>query len=238
MKLRNSTNIPDDTIRAVVRDVCPAGVTGVTVTITNTKDKAARGRGWKNKALVRVPTSEWGSRIHWHAHGAYLEHVTGSRMEVLVHILAHELRHCWQSRHPKGYRVWGSRGQYSERDADAYALGMVRKFRRGELSVKPVPAQAIPTVAKKATQRLARDPLYKGVKIDISTGGGVTVAEAEAPQGKIFSTSGTHSVVHEAPTRSEAVTAVRDDIDGGFDSCEINGCDICHPALDTVAVAV
>ena len=29
--------------------------------------------------------------------------------------------------------VWGARGQFSERDADAYALQALRKYRRGEL---------------------------------------------------------------------------------------------------------
>ena len=52
-----------------------------------------------------------------------------SRVEALVLVMAHELRHQWQATHSRG-RVWGSRGKYSERDADAYALGMLRAWRR------------------------------------------------------------------------------------------------------------
>jgi hypothetical protein len=50
--------------------------------------------------------------------------------ERLVGIIAHELRHIWQRMHPRGYRVWGARGQYSERDADAYEIHMTRTWRR------------------------------------------------------------------------------------------------------------
>ena len=46
-----------------------------------------------------------------------------SREEALVHILAHELRHLWQKNHPKKKdKVWGSRGQFSDSGADAYAI--------------------------------------------------------------------------------------------------------------------
>jgi hypothetical protein len=54
----------------------------------------------------------------------------GNRTEALVYVLAHELRHLWQGRVHRGRRVWGSRGQYSERDADAYAIHKLREWRR------------------------------------------------------------------------------------------------------------
>jgi hypothetical protein len=54
-----------------------------------------------------------------------------SREEVLVHIFAHELRHLWQKNHPgKRGKVWGAKGQYSERDADAYAIRKMREWRQ------------------------------------------------------------------------------------------------------------
>lgn len=52
------------------------------------------------------------------------------RTEALVFVAAHELRHLWQAIVPRGRRVWGARGQYSERDCDAYALKMLRAWRR------------------------------------------------------------------------------------------------------------
>lgn len=60
----------------------------------------------------------------------YLSFEVYSAEELLVHLLAHELRHLWQSKVKKGYRVWGARGQFSERDADAYAIHKVREWRR------------------------------------------------------------------------------------------------------------
>jgi hypothetical protein len=52
--------------------------------------------------------------------------------EHLLHLIAHEIRHVWQRKVRKGWRVWGARGQMSEKDADAFAIRTVRKWRRGE----------------------------------------------------------------------------------------------------------
>ena len=63
--------------------------------------------------------------------GGYIDSLILSREEGLVHILAHELRHLWQKNHPKKRgRVWGARGQYSDRDADAYAIRKMREWRK------------------------------------------------------------------------------------------------------------
>jgi len=59
----------------------------------------------------------------------YLNYLLLSREEALVSVIAHELRHIWQSKIKNGHRVWGARGQYSERDADAYAIRMTRAWR-------------------------------------------------------------------------------------------------------------
>jgi hypothetical protein len=60
----------------------------------------------------------------------YLNALHLNREEHLVHLIAHELRHLWQYHHPKGWRVWGARGRYSERDADAYAIRETRAYHR------------------------------------------------------------------------------------------------------------
>lgn len=65
--------------------------------------------------------------------GGYLHRpYLANRVEALVYVLAHELRHLWQARVPKGRRVWGSRGVFSERDADAYAIRKLREWRKAE----------------------------------------------------------------------------------------------------------
>lgn len=60
----------------------------------------------------------------------YIPHLVLDREERIVDIIAHELRHFWQKKHPKGFRVWGARGRFSERDADAYAIRKVREWRK------------------------------------------------------------------------------------------------------------
>lgn len=62
----------------------------------------------------------------------YLPMPAMSREEGVLFVIAHELRHLWQAKVRRGRRVWGARGQFSERDADAYALRALRHWRRGE----------------------------------------------------------------------------------------------------------
>ena len=63
--------------------------------------------------------------------GGYLEYLTLSREEALVHLLAHEFRHFWQKNHlGKRGKVWGARGKDSERDCDAYAIRKQRAWRK------------------------------------------------------------------------------------------------------------
>lgn len=61
--------------------------------------------------------------------GGYIDHLLLSREEAIVHVCAHELRHLWQKEHKRG-RVWGARGRFSDRDADAYAIRKTREWRR------------------------------------------------------------------------------------------------------------
>ncbi|MFB1500801.1 hypothetical protein [Thiocapsa sp. N5-Cardenillas] len=60
----------------------------------------------------------------------YLPRDCWTQHERLVHVIAHELRHLWQGRVKRGHRVWGARGQFSERDADAYGIRLTRAWRR------------------------------------------------------------------------------------------------------------
>jgi len=65
----------------------------------------------------------------------YLPHWILSRKEALIHVLSHEFRHLWQGdqdvldKKRRG-SVWGSRGVYSNRDADAFAIRKVREYRK------------------------------------------------------------------------------------------------------------
>lgn len=128
MRLTNHTDIPTPLVRDVLRFVMPNGVTNVRVTIYNTARRWAGGRGGSGYVSARIPKAERYPALP--SHGAYLGWPPHTRIEALVLLLAHELRHCWQTVNPRGYRVWGARGQYSERDADAYAIQKLRAWRR------------------------------------------------------------------------------------------------------------
>jgi hypothetical protein len=146
MRLKNTTSIPTEEIREIVRAVCPSGVHGFDVRVSNRSGRGASGRaytkgsGYHDRAcpfvVVRVAQTDALARVVTTGRkgkGYLYGHCYGSRLEALVFVLAHELRHLWQAKVKSGRRVWGARGQFSERDADAYALSCLRRYRRGEL---------------------------------------------------------------------------------------------------------
>ena len=152
-KLRNTTDIPDEQVREIVRSVRPSGISNFDVMLKNGRHYKGmaytQGSGyhmnWDWFITVHMQAAEdypdkqyWMSRpiyrkvikfpYQWPSHGAYLGCLLLSRQECLAYLLAHELRHLWQRKHKNG-KVWGSRGRLSERDADAYAIRMVRRYR-------------------------------------------------------------------------------------------------------------
>lgn len=144
MRLRNTTDIDDATVRAVLKFVCPPGVTAYDVSLRNGRGYDFKGRAYpegcsrraRDNWLVTLYVGE-ASRFprppRVPVRSNYLpQPFIADRIEALVYIAAHELRHLWQARVPRGRRVWGARGQYSERDADAYAIRMLRAWRRPE----------------------------------------------------------------------------------------------------------
>lgn len=131
MKLTNFTDIPTDKVRELIRFACPPGVTRASIHLKNhpTRVHAAgvttplsRSVSIKLPKAARQPPIPGGR--------GYLPFPSMTRDETLLVYLAHELRHVWQFLHPSCNRVWGARGQYSERDADAYALRVLRRWRR------------------------------------------------------------------------------------------------------------
>lgn len=142
MRIKNSTNIPTDTIRTMVRFVVPPGVAGFDVRVNNTAGACFRGRAYAKGhphhdrpcpfIIVSICQAERLPPIDVRHRGGYLPMPAMTREEMLLVLLAHELRHLWQGRVKRGRRIYGARGQYSERDADAYALRALRHWRRGE----------------------------------------------------------------------------------------------------------
>jgi hypothetical protein len=141
MRVKNYTTLETAWLRRAIVAVQPSNVTGFDITFKNSSN-VNKGRAYPSgtsyhdrscqlitvgiRASTRFPYRTMTGN-------GYLGCELYSLREVVVFIVAHELRHLWQKKVPKGWRVWGARGQYSERDADAYAIAAVRRYRRGEL---------------------------------------------------------------------------------------------------------
>jgi hypothetical protein len=134
MRLKNYTDIETERIREIIRFVKPSGIGGFDVRISNTKRYRFAGRAYMEGSdyhdrdcpfiVVRIGGKGWDYPYKSCSYGIIL-----SKEEILVMVIAHELRHLWQYKHKKG-KVWGAKGRFSERDADAYAIRKVREWRR------------------------------------------------------------------------------------------------------------
>lgn len=149
---RNYTDLPTDRVKAIYEAVCPPGLRAHDVNIKNHGRGGGRGvayhegseyhptrRPFVNVCVPKTDAESRYTRPGDRGGGGYLPVTHGSRWEVLVYILAHELRHLWQAKakgKPRGM-VHGARGRFSERDASAYGLQMLRRYRRGELVPLP-----------------------------------------------------------------------------------------------------
>jgi len=141
MRLKNYTPLDTEWLRKTIAAVKPSNVTNFDISFKNCAH-GNRGRAYwggcsyhsTSAPLVIVAVSKKTKMPYTTVKGnGYLGVTLYSLKEITLFIIAHELRHLWQAKVKKGWRVWGSKGQFSERDADAYALHKVRQYRRGEL---------------------------------------------------------------------------------------------------------
>ena len=144
--LKNSTNVSGDYLHEIATFVLPAKVKssrmGIVVRNSRTysahwspdwdRDRVVLSIGDSGTSTMKFPyfIDRDPSYTGKHRSGGYLDCLLLSREELIVNIMSHEFRHAWQCIKRRGYRVWGARGQFSERDADAYAIKMTRKWRR------------------------------------------------------------------------------------------------------------
>jgi len=160
MKMTNYTTVPDETLRRIIKFARPTGVTGFKITFrncsfgycgvahyTNGARAAEAGPGTGNRAQPRpyvligvygpLQKVKWRMPYYWMGTDEGLDVRAYSNIEAVVFLVAHELRHVWQGRVKRGHRVWGARGQYCERDADAYGLRVLRRWRRETRGTTP-----------------------------------------------------------------------------------------------------
>jgi hypothetical protein len=134
VRLTNTSALPTERVREVIAFVKPANVSGLSIRLTESRC-LCRGRAYWSRGycLVRVNTKRafpaWYHPYQYGQHKGRKWWCAGAE-EVLVLIMAHELRHFWQAKVPRGWRAWGSKGQFSEIDTEAYAIRMLRAWRR------------------------------------------------------------------------------------------------------------
>jgi len=139
MRLRNTTDIPNATIREVLKFVMPPGVTNVRVDVQNKNGYHLGGHAepairW-HRVLLRIGNGKgtYPCKQQTYQYGQLKgkRYYLANRIECLVYLAAHELRHLWQgrARNKAGY-TWGARGRYSEIDTDSYAIRKLREWRR------------------------------------------------------------------------------------------------------------
>jgi hypothetical protein len=131
MRIENTSAIPTSKLREIITFTRPPGIKGqISFAVTRHRGRY-RGRAWGMRRHILMRFNERAKLpITFHPVKGYLKHTEYTLDEAIVHLAAHEQRHVWQIQHRRGYRVWGARGVYSERDADAYAIRMVRAWRR------------------------------------------------------------------------------------------------------------
>lgn len=130
MKLKNSSGIPDEQIREIINFVKPQGVTKFDIEIKKSRFTfSGLACPLQNRVLVKINKNLRFPYIKY-PYKAYLGFKAFALQECLVYVIGHELRHVWQGKHRKGWRVWGAKGRYSERDACAYGIHMMREWRR------------------------------------------------------------------------------------------------------------
>ena len=99
-RVRNTTDLSDDVVREVIEFVRPNGVRNVDVNVENRS--WGRGSGRSSNAgyvTVRLSTGPFDRPYHWnsdHKGGYCFDGWLHSKVELLVMLLAHELRHQWQ----------------------------------------------------------------------------------------------------------------------------------------------
>lgn len=250
---KNSTNIPSKVIEAIANLIAQPGTARTSLKIRNSPGRV----GTSGYAYHHGPISLSVGDLEGHyvtkgreGKGYLVGIAIGSRAESVLKVLAHELRHRWQhaNRRP---RVYGSKGRYSERDADAWALGVLRRYRRGEIAGLAELMAQIPA-GKTAAQKLAETNLElaawnqrlaseKNLPLDESwpvairkalvKAPGVTDVGGDlaAPEGFRWAATETHFLITRNSGGCSSWALTKQDIEGGIEACPAD-CEVCFPA--------
>lgn len=155
MRVKNTTSIPNEVVKEVIKFVRPSGISNFDVMIKNGESLAGKAycngstyhsnsspfvvcrlpefkKVMNRSTMAIVKKDKYPCKMTPYQYG----HLKGrrywlaDRVEALVYLLAHELRHLWQAKmkNKKGYYP-KSRGRFSEIDTEGYAITKLRAWR-------------------------------------------------------------------------------------------------------------
>lgn len=140
MKLVNTSGLKNDELRELIRFAKPTGLTGFEIRIT--RSNAYRGRAYNyGRTQVGYCNVRRGKKVSYpYSFGArgrgYLPVTCNSETEILLYLIAHELRHLWQYLHIDSKRGWNNTKHfrwnsrpYREYDACTYGNMIIEKWR-------------------------------------------------------------------------------------------------------------
>jgi hypothetical protein len=133
-RIVNTTSIPTEVIRDLLRFVRPPGIKAFRVQVV--KSSTADYAGWGGSHGIKLRINEnarYPRKLRLYQYGQLKgrRHYLGSFLEMLIYFTAHELMHTRQGQKgPMRGRVWGARGRYSEIETECWAIQKLREWRR------------------------------------------------------------------------------------------------------------
>jgi hypothetical protein len=168
-RIANDSDFPTPFVRAAFKFCLPAGVTKIDVVFMEpgaTGTGESSGQCWLNgvernnfqRPFIYVAVSKADrfpsppQRTAW-KEGYLPEPYFASREEMAIYILAHERRHVWQ---------WRLHGGISERDACAYGIHILRRWRRTGRPCSHCPPDALSLAGRKKPQETRSPACSRG----------------------------------------------------------------------------
>ncbi len=132
-RFRNTTRVDSRFLREVIRFATPTGTSNVKVWFKRAKIQWFYGRCYWGRRYIsmHLPDPYIMKKVYVGSVGnGYLPWYAATFEEAVMALVAHEIFHVHQALNPRCHRVWGARGQQSERACDAYAIQKMREWRR------------------------------------------------------------------------------------------------------------
>jgi hypothetical protein len=146
MKLVNTSGLKNEELREMIRFAKPTGLAGFEIRVT--RSNGYRGRAYNyGSTQVGYCNIRRGRKTSFpHSFGVrgrgYLPVTFNNEQEILLYLIAHELRHLWQYLHTKSRRGWNTTKEYywnsrayREYDACTYGMQILEQWRREKVNV-------------------------------------------------------------------------------------------------------